>query len=365
MKVVVAHGPDNDVRELRKLLHGTGAHCAVEDCVAWEDLAARLGQSEFDLVVVQAAEAVDWASINQARSFTTAPLIAVGPNGGVEASARAAGISDYVQLNTLQSDLTDVVQRMMGGGEIRCQRGNVVAVVAPTPGNGGTFISVNFASQLALASGGPGAYIDMSAGRSKLALMLDAHPDNSLEDICNRVHRLDRTSLLRSFHKDESGLYLLYGSPDQPSEPYLNSEMVRKLTILSRMGAASTVIGVGHHLRQPQFDALRLADRVLVIVRPDVPSLNRAATTIDQLTTYGISKDRMVVAINFWGEPGLVSKQHIEDLLHWKDAHYLTYDPGRVNRCVNEGLLLQRRYPRCRLARELGKLAKLLIAKPK
>ena len=25
MKVVVAHGPDNDVRELRKLLHGTGA----------------------------------------------------------------------------------------------------------------------------------------------------------------------------------------------------------------------------------------------------------------------------------------------------------------------------------------------------
>lgn len=365
MKVVVAHGPDNDVRELRKLLHGTGAHCAVEDCVAWDDLAARLGQSEFDLVVVQAAEAVDWTSINQARSFSTAPLIAVGPNGGVEATARAAGVSDYVQSGSLQTELTEVVQRMMGGGEIRCQRGVVVAVVAPTAGNGGTFVSVNLASQLALACGGQGAFIDMTAGRSKLALMLDAHPEMSLDDVCNRVHRLDRTSLLRTFHRDESGLHLLYGSADQPSDSYLTSEMVRKLTVLSRMAAASTVLGVGHTLRQPQFDALRLSDRVVIVVRPDVPSLNRAATTIDQLANYGISKDRMMVAVNFWGEAGLVSKQHIEEMLHWKNAHYLTYDPGRVNRCVNEGLLLQRRYPRCRLARELGKLAKLLVAKPK
>ena len=205
----------------------------------------------------------------------------------------------------------------------------------------------------------------MIAGRSKLALMLDARPEMSLDDVCNRVHRLDRTSLLRTFHRDESGLNLLYGSADQPSESYLTSEMVRKLTVLARMAAGSTVLAVGHTLRQPQFDALRLSDRVVIVVRPDVPSLNRAATTIDQLATYGISKDRMVVAVNFWGEAGLVSKQHIEEMLHWKNAHYLTYDPGRVNRCVNEGLLMQRRYPRCRLARELGKLAKLLVAKPK
>jgi Flp pilus assembly CpaE family ATPase len=205
----------------------------------------------------------------------------------------------------------------------------------------------------------------MTAGRSKLALMLDAHPENSLEDVCNRVHRLDRTSLLRMFHHDESGLHLLYGAADQPSDSYLTSEMVRKLTVLSRMGSASTVLGVGHTLRQPQFDALRLSDHVVVVVRPDVPSLNRAATTIDQLATYGISKERMIVAINFWGEAGLVSKQHIEEMLHWKNAHYLTYDPGRVNRCVNEGLLLQRRFPRCRVARELAKLAKQLVAKPK
>jgi Flp pilus assembly CpaE family ATPase len=194
--------------------------------------------------------------------------------------------------------------------------------------------------------------------------MLDAHPELSLEDVCNRVHRLDRTSLLKTFHRDESGLFLLYGSAEQPSESYLTSEVVRKLTVLSRMAAGSTVIGVGHYLRQPQFDALRLADRVVVVVRPDVPSLNRAATTIDQFAHYGISKERMVVAVNFWGESGLVSKQHIEDLLHWKNAQYLTYDPGRVNRCVNEGLLLQRRYPRCRIARDLGKLAKMLLTKP-
>ena len=122
------------------------------------------------MVVVQAAEAVDWSAINQARSFTSAPLIAVGPNGGVEASARAAGVSDYVQSGSLQTELTVVVQRMMGGGEIRCQRGVVVAVVAPTPGNGGTFISVNLASQLALVCGGSGDFHRYDCGPQQARL---------------------------------------------------------------------------------------------------------------------------------------------------------------------------------------------------
>ena len=113
-------------------------------------------------------------------------------------------------------------------------------------------------------------------------------------------------------------------------------------------------------LRQPQIDAMRLADKVLVVVRPDVPSLNRAAMTMSNLAHVGISPDRIAVAVNFWGEAGLVSKQHIEETLQWKTAHFLTYDPGRVNRCVNEGVLLRKWYPRCRLARQLDALGKAL-----
>ena len=96
MKVAVAHGPGNNVQELRKLLHGVGAQCGAEDCVLWKDLAVRLGQSDVDLIVVQAEEALDWNSIMEAKSFSSAPMIAIGPNGAVEAAARGAGIVEYV-----------------------------------------------------------------------------------------------------------------------------------------------------------------------------------------------------------------------------------------------------------------------------
>jgi Flp pilus assembly CpaE family ATPase len=362
MKVVVAHGPGNNVRELRKLLHGAGAHCATEDCVVWEDLATRLGQAEFDLVVVHAAPAVDWATINQAKAFTSAPLVAIGPNGDVEAAARQAGVSQYLVEERLHSGLGEVLHQMLGEGEIRCQRGRVLAVLAPTGGNGGTFVALNLAAQFAGAVNGPAAFLDMSAGCSKVPLMLAHEPETTLEDTCGRLHRIDRASLLGLYHRDPCGLNLLYGSAEHPSEGYLNSEAVRKLGVLSRMSAAATVLNVGQMLRQPQFDALRLADKVVLVVRPDVPSLNRAAMTIEQITHLGIQPERMVVAVNFWGEYGLVSKQHIEEILHWKNAVYLTYDPGRVNRCINEGVLLRNKFPRCRLAKELTRLAALLMA---
>jgi Flp pilus assembly CpaE family ATPase len=203
--------------------------------------------------------------------------------------------------------------------------------------------------------------MDMAAGCSKIQLMLAHEPETTLADACGRLHRLDRTSLMGLFHRDPSGLNLLYGSAEHPSDGFLTSEVVRKLGVLARMSAAATVLNIGHLLRQPQFDALRLSDKVVLVVRPDVPSLNRAALTIEQITHLGINPERMVVVVNFWGEAGMVTKAHIEEILHWKNAVYLTYDPGRVNRCVNEGVLLRNRFPRCRLARELGKLAAQLM----
>ncbi len=361
MKVAVAHGPENNAQELRKLLHGVGAQCATEDCVLWNELAVRLGKSDVDLIVVQASDALDWSSISQAKTFSSAPLIAIGPNGDVEAAARSAGVTEYIQEDRLRGGLDDALNRMVGGGAIRCERGAIYTVVAPTPGNGGTFVASNLAAHLGKVREGENALVDVSVGYTKLGLMLNAEPEHSLEDVCGRMHRLDRLSLLSYFHKDESGLKLLYGEADRSNESFLNSEAVRKLTVLSRMAAASTVYYAGSALRQPQIDVAGMSDKVVIVVRPDVPSLNRAAMTMDQLGHAGVSPDRMLVVINFWGEAGLASKQHIEETLSWKAPFYLAYDPGRVNRSINEGRLLFQRYPRCRVSKQIGKLAQMLV----
>jgi len=261
----------------------------------------------------------------------------------------------------VQSGLDEVLSRMVGGGEIRCRRGNIFAVVAPTAGNGGTFVSTNLAAHLGRCVEDEHIFVDVSSGYSKIGLMLNAEPENMLEDVCARLHRVDRISLLSLFHRDETGLKMLYGDPDTSNQNFLSPDAVRKLTVLARMAAQSTVYHIGADIRQPQVDAMGMSDRVVVVVRPDFPSLNRAASTMDRLTQQGVSSDRMVVVINFWGEPGLASKAHIEETLDWQNPHYLSYDPGRVNRCVNEGRLLLQRYPRCRVSRQLRKLAQTLL----
>ena len=362
MKVAVAHGPGNNVQELRKLLHGVGAQCGASDCVLWNDLAVRLGQSDVDLIVVQAADSLDWESITEAKTFSQAPMIAIGPNGDVEAAARSAGVTEYVVQDRLQSGLGEVLNRMVGGGAIRCSRGAIFSVVAPTAGNGGTFVSANLAGQLHTLVEGQGAFVDISAGFSKIGNTLQAQPQHYLEEVCGRIHRMDRFSLLSFFHEDDSGLRMLYGDPEKHNSKFLTSEVLRKMTVLSRMAAQSAVYHIGSDIRQTQMDAMRMYDRIVVVVRPDVPSLNRAAHTMDLLGNVGVTPERMLVVVNFWGEAGLANKQHIEETLSWKDPFYLSYDPGRINRCTNEGHLLQKRYPRCRAAKQLSQLAKKLLS---
>ena len=131
-------------------------------------------------------------AITEAKTFSGAPMIAIGPNGDVEAAARSAGVVEYVTNDRLAGDLDEVLNRMMGGGAIRCQRGGIFSVIAPTPGNGGTFVSMNLAGQFQNCSGGESAFIDVASGYSKVGLTLHAEPENTLEDVCNRIHRLDR-----------------------------------------------------------------------------------------------------------------------------------------------------------------------------
>ena len=80
MQVIVAHSPDADTQELRRVVLGSGLECGMQDCVPWSDLAVRLGRGDADLVLVNVdhREQQSWQALQGAKALTEARILAVG-----------------------------------------------------------------------------------------------------------------------------------------------------------------------------------------------------------------------------------------------------------------------------------------------
>lgn len=364
MRVVVAHGPENNVRDIRQVLHGAGADCAAEDCVLWEELPARLGQTDCDLVVVHTcgSSGVNWQIISDAKVFTRAPLVAIGPNGSsdTEARARQAGVAEYIYRDTMPEALDAALHRLAGGNDLRRTRGELISVVSAAGGSGGSLVALNLAGHYAMEKDSDAAFIEMASGYGKIGMMLDLSPAIDLEGICQRLHRLDKAVLTSSLYADKCGLKLLINSPKRSTDYFLTGDSARKLAILSRVVAKTTVMYVGDRLGPPQMEALKSSDHILMVVRPNVPNVNRAGMTMEELASAGVPRDRFLVVVNFWGQRGQLSKKQVQEALHVDEAVYLPFDDGRVHQAVNHGIMFQSKFKRSRLGRSIAGIAKAL-----
>ena len=147
MRVVVAHGPDADVRDRRQILHAAGVDCDNADCVQWRDLPLRLGQQDADLVLLFVDDSGDvpWDAIEDSAKLTTFPVFSVGENDANQKKANEAGAMRHIQEGRLQEEIDRLAERHR---ELRAQH----------PGNRRSLVLVQATLPEGLrGSGGPGA----------------------------------------------------------------------------------------------------------------------------------------------------------------------------------------------------------------
>ena len=259
-------------------------------------------------------------------------------------------------------DLDAAIDRLVGSGEVEPIRGHLVCVAAPLPGQGTTLVSLGMAAHYAKKDPGAAALAELTADYGKMALLLDLEPEISLSEVCQRLHRMDRPSMARSLLAHSSGVAMLLKRKENTARDILDKEAVRKIALLLRASMQHTVLATGGRLEEPQLEAMRSADQVVMVLKPDVPTLTRAIWAIDRAVDYGVALDRLAVALNYWGERSLVPVRQVTQTLNVSDVFTVPYDPGYVNRSANEGTLFQQRYPRSRIARAIASMADTVAA---
>jgi len=346
-----------------------GLECASGDCVAHADLPVRLAQNPADLVLVQVGtETTNTVSVvRQALPLTKAPVMVTGPaaDAGQILLYLQGGAREFLDEARLQENLENALEKLQLTGESRKGQGMVIGVVSPTPGAGVTTVAINLAFVEARKHPKQVALLEMGRGAADLALALDLKPRHTVGEVHQEHDRLDSRLLRQSMLEHPGGVQILTHKPGALSVDALPAQTVRKSVILLRTIYAVSVLDLGHELGEEHYEALRVCDSVVVVVRLDVPALKHARRLVQELEKRGLPRNRIQMVANRYGEKGQVPWKGAEEAIGGKFAGWITHDPERINSALNQSQPVVKVSSYSAVTRRFVKLADQLNGKPR
>ena len=345
MRAVVAGDDVLRIGEARRFLLSEGLACEANDVVGYARLPDSLAAVSPDVVLVFCAGSggEGLAAIETAHRLVAGPVLAVGePDAALMRDARRAGAREYLDINNLRRDLTGALAAIETDRPAASKRGQIITVFSPVGGVGVSTIALNLAVTLTkhlpqAAAGtlpallnagriparqdeGAVSLVDLTPPPSDLSLLLDMNPRHTLAEVFHEHDRFDRRLLAGAMTRLESGLHVLpqAGFTDDIRVPEFNlrPSLVRQMFVLLRTSYEFTVVDLGRAFAEPQIEAIRLSNIILLPVVADVPALRRVRWFLDTAASLGISRERFQIVLNRYGGKNHVPRAKVEEALH-------------------------------------------------
>ena len=338
---------DSAISKLKKTLSGapkevTAGHHEADDIV---------------LVVMSPDVVKALALIHEIRLRTTARVLAIGQAIDTKLVLRTIrdGATEYLDQSDLKTELTEALQRL----DAAVTSGRIIAVVAPGGGCGASTVAVNVATALAQKYHSC-ALIDLKLEAGDLAPLLDLKPTHTLSDLCKNIERMDYSLLSACLMRCDSGVQLLAAPVRIADVGLVTADAVDAVMLLIGRHFPYAVLDVDHTFRPEQSRALSLADVIVMVLRLDFITLRNTRTMLDFLHSVGVSRDKVRIIANQFGEPGQLTAAQAEDSLGLKISQFIPDDPKTVNRANNEGIPVVLQSPSTKVSRSLIQLAESL-----
>ena len=157
-----------------------------------------------------------------------------------------------------------------------------------------------------------------------------------------------------------SGIDVLLGPFDfQVAQGIRAQEIYNILMGLQRM-YDYIVIDSGSNLSENVVTQMDIADRILLVATPDLPSLQDTKRFIDLSHSLDYSSEKMLVVLNRAGLTGSVKSSDIQTSLNRDIFMEIPEDGAKVLRSLNRGIPMVMRYPRSSTSKGIQKLAQKL-----
>jgi pilus assembly protein CpaE len=362
MRVFIASNNEGIATKLREVLGNYGHECQVFALNPLDVAANRLAQTHADMLVVVLSPNPEpaLALLREQRNPSIQRVLAVGPvsEPKLRLGALREGADQYLDEAELKPELEAILRRVsiQAAAPAQGENGKVISVLAPSGGSGSSTLAVNLATALAREHKNC-ILFDLNLGAGDLASLLDLKPTHTLADLCRNATRMDRAIFERSLVRHPCGVALLAPARSFADIGQVTTQGVRDALTLARGLFPYVIVDLDDSFHSEQTQTLRQSDIILLVLRLDFTSLRNTRRTLDHLDQMHISRGRVQLVVNRYGQPQELPAAKAEEALGMKIAHYVPDDPKTINRANNNGIPAVLEAPTAKVSKSVIQLA--------
>lgn len=334
-----------DQRGMGQIREALGAEAVIApQSSSFENAPSSVLSSRPDVVVIgfdkNFEEAVSCAAeINQAVPRTHLVALANKADPDRIRAAMRAGYREFVVLPDDAELLRQAVHDAGFAEEPDIGSGDVLVMVGTKGGGGTTTLAVNLAAELAPVQ--TTCVVDFDFAMGDVAAVLDLKPQHTLHDLIRNIARVDDRMLAAhaAVHASKVHVFAQSEQLDQREEARSDA-IVKVLTAIARR-YQYVIVDCGSGLEEAGLTALTVADKVMLVITPDVPSVRNAWRQLHLMEQLGVEKKRIKLILNQWDKKNsFVGVADIEARVGRKIDVTVNYD-RIAYRATNEGRLLR------------------------
>ncbi|MEX1018561.1 MAG: response regulator [Litorilinea sp.] len=223
--------------------------------------------------------------------------------------ALLAGAAGFVAFPIEPNQFVATIQRTLQAGpkaDARSNRGQIVAVVGLKGGVGRTSLAVNMAISLRRRIAEDVVLLEGHHGLGDVALMLNLTPRHTLASIAQEEN-LDMDVIQGHLQQHASDIKILPAPPDVEQLVELPTETWRKLLHTLAEIAPYVIVDTAAVADDVLSEVLTLADEIIVVTGPDLPSLRSAVVLLQTIDEAENVHGNTHVVLNRAGVKGGVS----------------------------------------------------------
>lgn len=291
---------------------------------------------------------------------------------GASASARAtlfiqamrAGAMQVVPLPLEPADFRDAMD-CLAAQFGKNSESTVIAVSGVQGGCGATTLAINLAHAISEVCGQSCVLAELAPHAGMLATYLNIKPECTLGELMEREH-LDTQTIRQALVPISPKLSVLCGPYRDivvrgPSDRAMSTCEILSIFDSLRRLAPVVVVDVPAWFDETYFEALRKADKLVLVTEQTVPALHSLQMVERALPTN--ERQSLDVVINrFDSRAKGLSLEEMKPLVRGA-IHKIGVDPA-MTAAANEGRLLRVAAPRSRIALEIEELATRLVKPP-
>ncbi len=276
-------------------------------------------------------------------------------------TALEAGATDYLSKSTAPNALLARIVELLPHTPPTTKEG-VVGVFSLRGGVGVTCLAINLAIALKVTQKSDVALLDMALQGGHAAVMLGLRPTSNVAQIMTTlVGNFSASTVKPHFINHSSGVALLASAPafveDTPFSGHNLSDLVKSV----RAAFSITILDIPHLLETRSVPLLQNLDKVILVLSPDMPSLQSTAIALQGFNKLGLSNNNILLAVNQTTPRHALSLEIIQKALKRPIQATIPFEAD-MTKAVNSGKPLLLSNPRSPVAAAIGKLANSILS---